>query len=161
MNEILLCCVTREFDKLEEINNAFRWGRIVSEIGWRTDCPHESLYSLGTSGGTYNGFLGPFPARLKQRRKKTTREDRPSVSSERRIAGSLVTKPEIEAYLERLCRNGSIALRWTSYEMLDHVESLSICGGDIPELTITEAAQLWPLLITDDRSRVRIKTRSQ
>lgn len=161
MSHILLCCAVSTLNHIEEMNNTFRWGRIVHEPGWHTDCRKESLYSLGTSGGSYNGFLGPLAPRLQQRRKKIARKkDSLPAPTEIRIAGSLVSRPEIEAYLERLCCDGAITLCCTNYELMDRAEMLNICSGQIAELSTAEAAQLWPQLITNERNRLRIKRRS-
>ncbi len=149
-----------------QFTRACRWGsaRLVSshEICGTTPALKASLpvYSLCESCGIYNCALGPAPSGhpSKRRSRRETRRTASDPTDEVYITGTRVDRGMIRRYLQLLFDAESEPLVLVLAKTIRD-DRIDVSRIERPcSLTLSEAIQLWPNLMTAERRSIRISS---
>lgn len=148
-----------------QITQTCRWGsvRLVSprEVYGISPALKMSLpiYSLCESYGIYNHALGPkqSPRPLKRRSKKETRDTASDDANEVYLGGTRVDRNMVQQYVQYLFNTERNPLVLVLAKIIE-CDRIDVSRIDRPcSLTLSEAIQLWPNLMTTERRSIRIR----
>lgn len=148
MDEQLVICRSEKAISLEtihQITSRFQWAGFIAVAPQRLSSTCHAKgpnYSLGESGGIYNGFLGPNSSGL---------------AGEIRVGGQRISRQDIEEFFASLSAAGPVLLALADYDGHQFIDARSLDEPrQLPTLSPQAAAREWPQLLTQDRRAVRI-----
>lgn len=160
MSDEILACVRTCPTPLDlvELNRRFRWAsmRKLTQISLDISGRHvnREVYSIGESHGTYNGCFGPPPKTL-SRLGKAVKSGKVQAGSELYVTGSRVGRNDFAELIKSLCENECciFTLSRTDEGILRDIRS---AAKSAIRISLFDAVEQWPLLITDERQQLAV-----